>query len=247
MPSLKPGDHRLAIELDTNTILGTLKAERTVKIEDPAIGKLAADYVKVRKAGDDAKAASLRKKLLSLRFDQKIEPGECVPVDQPAGLDDEAPEGYSAEVRWYADKDRLRAVVVATDPNYASGRNREERINLGSVAIFVCPSGADQDICMVYAGEGPAYGEGMSAMMRGGKYTAPEDSPVVVSWWPTPTGYKAEIKIPYSELPGCDKNWSVMPVQIKLATRGDRQNCFLMAKPGDPQASARSYSLLRRK
>jgi hypothetical protein len=245
VPSLKPGTHKLTLVLDTKTPFGVLTAERTVKIEDPIIGKLQTAYKTARDAGNDFLARTACKKLIATRFSNRIKPGQAYSIDKPNTMDTVAPEGFAVRITWYPEKDLLRAVVNAADPGYAACQDRDKRRNRGFVRLFVCPSGADQDIYQIYAAEGEKDGVAFVGAGQGERISEPgEGVPVKASWWRTPDGYKAEVRIPWSVLPGYQKEWAVMPVEAQVLSRTKGWSFFSMTKPGEPDTSARTYSLL---
>lgn len=97
------------------TPFGSLTAERKVTIEDPAIGKLAEGYISARDSGDTKKASALREKLLAARYNRTIAPGKWFAIDKPTGTTSAKPARFSAKVKWFPEKDRLRAVVEVVD------------------------------------------------------------------------------------------------------------------------------------
>lgn len=234
--------------LDTKTPFGVLTAERTIKIEDPAIAKLQTAYKTAQDAGNDFLAQVACRKLIAKRFSNRIKPGQAVTIDKPNNMDAVALKGYCVQVRWYPEKDRLRAVVNAVDPNYAAGKDHEKRQYRARVDLFVCASGADQDIYEVYMLEGDKDGQAYaSARQVGAPYVPDEKPPVKTSWWRTADGFKAEVKIPWNVLPGYNKGWTVLPVEAQVLSKAKDWSYFVMTKPGEPETSARTYSLLTRK
>lgn len=248
MPSLKPGNHKLSLVLDTKTLLGTLTAERTITVEDPAIARLQKDYASARKAGNSRLAFDLCKKLMAQRLSTRIKPGQALCIEKPNNLSTGKQENLRVQVKWYAEKDRLRAVINAVDPAYAAIADPKKRKERAYVSVYVCPSGADQDICGVGLSEGDKDGTASARMVCRGKWTdVTQASAVKATWRTTADGYTAEVKIPWSALPGYDRKWTVLPVEAAMMVMGKQFSYYTMTRPGNPDVSARSYSLLTRK
>jgi len=186
----------------------------------------------------------LSRKLLAARRAPKIRPGQEVLIDKPNSADAVAPAGFKPKIRWYPEKDRLRAVIDVVDSNYASAKNEENRKYRAYVDLFVCPSGADADICAVHMLQGDKVDKPYLAASRGGKWSESETCPVKGSWKRTPRGYSAEVRIPWSFLTGYRKGWTVLPVEAKVLSKARDWSYFVMTAPGDPETSARTYSLL---
>ena len=221
MPSLKPGTHNLKLVVDTKTPFGSLTAERKVTIEDPAIGKLAEGYISARDSGDTKKASALREKLLAARYNRTIAPGKWFAIDKPTGTTSAKPARFSAKVKWFPEKDRLRAVVEVVDSNYTAPGDEEERKYRAYVDIFVCPSGADDDIYRVHVLQGDKPNEPYIAAIRSGEAgTQGAECPVKGTWKRTAGGYTAEVRIPWSALAGYQPGWKVMPVEAQVLQQG---------------------------
>lgn len=187
--------------------------------------------------------------LLAKRFDRKIRPGLPVRIDKPKGLDAQTPKKFDVRVTWYPEKDRLRAVVNAVDPHYASCEDKEKRSYRAYFDLFVCASGADQDILQVHVIEGEESGKSMCRVRGGGRNWSEDTAscPVKSTWNRTADGFKAEVRIPWSAVPGYRRGWSVLPVEAQACSVSEEWAYFQMTKSGDPETSARSYSLLTRK
>lgn len=248
VPSLKAGFHKVTLTVDTKTALGVLTAERTVMIEDPAVAKLEESYVMACKSGDSAGAATLSKKLIAARFSTKVKPGRAVPIDKPNNAEAKKPEGFSSTATWYPEADRLRVVVKVTDPGYVAAKSTEERMSSSYVQLFISPSGADRDILRLYMLDGEGAAMGYVRQWSGTEMVklTESDLPVSVTWDRTTDGYVAEAKIPWSVFKGYQKDWTLLPVEAMVYTRHQQSGWQVMTRPGEPESSARTYSVLVR-
>ena len=215
-----------------------LKAERKVIIEDPALVKLQNDYVWALAKGSAARAAAVSKQLIARRFTRTIKPGRTVPIDKSSTIN---PSGKkpSARVTWSPEKDGLRAVITVADPNNAATDT--------NVVLFVCPTGADMDICTFDITRGKNGIQGWTRIGAQGPMTRfPKDKSIIgTTWKVTPKGYIAEAKIPWSVLKGLPANWTALPVEAMVTD--SRGIILTMSDTQDPTTSAYGYSLLMRK
>jgi hypothetical protein len=234
----------LTLALDTKGPFGTLTAQRTITIEDPLFTRVAQELVAARGAGNAARAASLSKKLLAARHSPKIRPGQEVLINKPNSPDAVAPAEFKPKIRWFPEKDRLRVAVDVIDSNYAAAKDEEKRKYRAHVNVFVCASGADDDICSIYMLQGDKPDKPYLSARQGGRYSESETCPVKGTWKRTPRGYTAEVRIPWSFLSGYRKGWTVMPVEAKVLRKAKDWSYFVMTAPGEPDTSARTYSLL---
>ena len=239
VPSLKAGTHTLKLTVDTRTSFGVLKAERKVTVEDPTVGKLQNDYVWALAKGGTARAAAVSKQLIARRFTRTIKPGRTVPIDKSSTINPPSASKPSARVTWSPEKDGLRAVITVADPNNAATDT--------NVVLFVCPTGADMDICAFYMTRGKNGIEGRARIGAKGAWTTfPKDKSIFgTTWKVTPKGYIAEAKIPWSILKGLPANWAALPVEAMVTD--SRGIILTMSDTQDPTPSAYGYSLLTRK
>jgi hypothetical protein len=231
--------------LDTKSPFGILTGERDVTIEDPIFATLSAKLLAARSAGRSAKAALYSERLLAARHARKIRPGQQLAIDKPNTPDAVAPARFSPRIRWYPEKDRLRVAVDVVDSNYASANDDEKRRYRACLDIYVCPSGADADIYRVHLLEGEKNGEAYVQASQGGTWNQRgEPAPVKASWKRTRDGYAGEVKIPWSVLRGYRKGWKALPVEAQVLSKAREWSYFVMTASGDPDKSARTYSLL---
>ena len=189
----------------------------------------------------------LSRKLLAARHSPKIRPGQELLIDKPNSPDAVAPAGFKPKIRWFPEKDRLRVLIDVADSNYAAAKDEEKRRYRAYVDIFVCPSGADADICKIHMLQGDTEQKPYLAASQGGTYSESESRRVKGTWKRTPNGYCAEVRIPWSFLRGYRKDWTVLPVEAMVLNKVKGWSYFVMTAHGDPDTSARSYSLLTAK
>ena len=246
VPSLKPGTHTFKLTVDTKTPFGILTGERSVIIEDPSIAKLQNEYASARAQGNTARAAAISRQLIARRFSHSIKPGRPIPIDKPITSDEEPSGKVKGAATWYPGKDQLRVLIDVTDPRYVALRGKGGKQYLASVLLFVCPTGADADICEIYTAHGD-NGTALWGVM--GRRSYPKMDQVKAVWKNTAKGYRAELSIPWSVIKDLPANWTALPVEVMIVgDESDRNLDMLRMSPsGNPNTSARGYCLLTRK
>ena len=247
VPSLKAGTHTLKLTVDTKTSFGVLKAERKVIIEDAAVVRLQNDYLWALAKGSTARAVAISKRLIARRFTRTIKPGRPIPIDKSGAINPSSGKKPIAGATWYPEKDALRVVVTVADPDYPALVKKGAQTGLAYVALFICPTGADRDICVFYMTCGKDAIEGAARIgVKGAMTTFAKDKSIIgTTWKVTPKGYIAEVTIPWSILKGLPANWAALPVEA-MVTDG-RGIILTMSDTQDPTTSAYGYSLLTRK
>ena len=216
VPDLKPGTHTMQMTLDTGTPLGVLETQRTVTVDDPVFGRLAAAYFAATDGGNAEWAAQVRDKLLSLRTMRKLKSGQAIPIDRPCSTNATIPEGFSARVKWYAEDTSLRAVIDVIDADYPDEIVPDTDDSAGFATLVVSPCGPDVRDAVNRFNVRPHA----SGAARTYSYQAHDYRDVGGVWERTADGYHVEVAIPYDELEGYDQDWEMMPVDAQVSRGG---------------------------
>jgi hypothetical protein len=233
--------------VDTKSILGVLSAEREFTVEDGAIDKIAADYLAAEKSGNSSRASALRKKLLAVRFSRKIGPGQEIAIDKPLSQDMSVAAGFSAKIKWYPEKDGLRAVVNVIDPSYAKPIDNQRGEPQSIVYVLVTPSGVEKDISLFMVQKGADESALVQLYKPAQRSAGLLKSAAKATWKSALDGYSTDVHIPWADIQGYESGWSVMPVEAVVCSMSNGLSVLAMTKEGDPFSSVRSYSVLTSK
>lgn len=198
-----------------------------------------AAYEAAKAAKNTAKMAKASQALLAHWPNSKVKPNQACPINTPRyGKRPEDASQFKATVRWQPGQDSIVAVVDVTDANFSV--NPDEPHKASSIALFFAPSGFDDTrINYVIAPSGPEDAPLVNSTGGG---------PIKATWKRTDTGYQVTAKVPYASIPGCNKNWKSMPVDLMVNTKTPKGRCALvMGNGGTPWQAAATYLMLLRK
>ncbi len=243
MPSLEPGTYTIQMVFNTKSPLGTLTSSRQFVIEDPLYDKLSVAYAEALRKGSTSEAAKASRQALDKWFKRVVRPGQAVTLSK-LNVGDPLPSPHaSATVRWYPGPASVQILADVVDSGFSTEAPKGAPWEAASLEVFLCPSGMSQEINQFIIS--PNGADGKATVMA---QQTDKDYAVKAAWKRTAKGYTLDVRIPWSILKGYKKGWSVMPVEASVNFKTPQgRSQLVMTRPGRPDQTARTYSVLKAK